>query len=515
MDSEDENKNYNITDIDKKSTSGQMTVFVALILTVIISLILVVFDSVRIQCMYMNQKQALMIACENLLAQYCIPLYERYDLFGIDGNGRDLTKALEVSIRENSGGGLFEGKLENAVISQLYPLVDDSNQLFEKEIINYMKTAGLIDIAAEQLKLWTNMENSNVEEEKTSIVHQLQTSQNQADQTMNQKDGQQNVNTNVNQDSKENSTDVNKAEVSDPRKSVNQLLKKGVLSLVLPKDMVISEQSVHINLQTEGKAKTLTDFTDSKSITEKMNEVEFSVGNMQNMPLEKCVILLYLQQHFKNAVNQDVQQSRNTALDYEMEALLCGHSSDIDNLSDTVNRMIIFRMVLNLSYLLTNSVKSKEAHAVSAALSAVIALPVLEQLFYLMIVLAWSYAEAIVDVRALFNGEKIDLIKTDMTWQLSIENLMNISEASLEHQQKATSLGIDYEGYLFLLMMFTNQNKIENRAIALMQENIRLEQGYEAFNMNDCYYGLTCIAGFSCQGFYGHFEHQVQWSECY
>ena len=51
--------------------------------------------------------------------------------------------------------------------------------------------------------------------------------------------------------------------------------------------------------------------------------------------------------------------------------------------------------------------------------------------------------------------------------------------------------------------------------ISLMQENIRLDSGYEHFNMNDCYYGLTCIAAFSCHGFLGHFEHQTQWSECY
>ena len=107
------------------------------------------------------------------------------------------------------------------------------------------------------------------------------------------------------------------------------------------------------------------------------------------------------------------------------------------------------------------------------------------------------------------------MVKTDASWQLSMENLMNISESTLETKQKTSDKGLGYEAYIFILMTISNQTKIENRMISLMQENIRLDSGYEHFNMNDCYYGLTCIAAFSCHGFLGHFEHQTQWSECY
>lgn len=528
----------------RMGVQGQITVFMSLVLAVLISLILAVLDGVRIQCMYMNQKQAVMIACENLLAQYCIPLYERYDLFGIDGNGRDLTNALETFISENSGSGLFSGEMTDAVISQLYPLVVDSNRLLEKEVINYMKTAGFTDLVTEQMKAWITSDTTEVEQKKSTLIQELQITQNQAEQEINA------ASQAAEKEDKENGaqSSIDSADTDDkpafaqkdPRKSVNQLMKAGILTLVMPQGTTVSDRSVNIDLQTDGKAGALTDFTDIKSVTQGMSEVSFLSESKKQTPIEKCTFLLYVQQHFKSVVNQDLNQSQQksqstsstnhlkngrsqndtvnrnvTCLAYEQEALLCGHMSDADNLLDTVNRMILFRMIFNLSYLMMSPTKSGEAHSVAAALTSAVALPMLEQLVYMLIMLAWSYAEAVVDIKALLAGGKIELVKTDASWQLSMENLMNISESTLETKQKTSDKGLGYEAYIFILMTISNQTKIENRMISLMQENIRLDSGYEHFNMNDCYYGLTCIAAFSCHGFLGHFEHQTQWSECY
>ena len=528
----------------RMGVQGQITVFMSLVLAVLISLILAVLDGVRIQCMYMNQKQAVMIACENLLAQYCIPLYERYDLFGIDGNGRDLTNALETFISENSDSGLFSGEMTDAVISQLYPLVVDSNRLLEKEVINYMKTAGFTDLVTEQMKVWITSDTTEVEQKKSTLIQELQITQNQAEQEINA------ASQAAEKEDKENGaqSSIDSADTGDkpafaqkdPRKSVNQLMKAGILTLVMPQGTTVSDRSVNIDLQTAGKAGALTDFTDIKSVTQGMSEVSFLSESRKQTPIEKCTFLLYVQQHFKSVVNQDLNQSQQksqstsstnhlkngrsqndtvnknvTCLAYEQEALLCGHMSDADNLLDTVNRMILFRMIFNLSYLMMSPTKSGEAHSVAAALTSAVALPMLEQLVYMLIMLAWSYAEAVVDIKALLAGGKIELVKTDASWQLSMENLMNISESTLETKQKTSDKGLGYEAYIFILMTISNQTKIENRMISLMQENIRLDSGYEHFNMNDCYYGLTCIAAFSCHGFLGHFEHQTQWSECY
>lgn len=528
----------------RMGVQGQITVFMSLVLAVLISLILAVLDGVRIQCMYMNQKQAVMIACENLLAQYCIPLYERYDLFGIDGNGRDLTNALETFISENSGSGLFSGEMTDAVISQLYPLVVDSNRLLEKEVINYMKTAGFTDLVTEQMKAWITSDATEVEQKKSTLIQELQITQNQAEQEINaaSQAAEKEDKENGAQSSIDSADTGNKPAFAqkDPRKSVNQLMKAGILTLVMPQGTTVSDRSVNIDLQTDGKAGALTDFTDIKSVTQGMSEVSFLSESKKQTPIEKCTFLLYVQQHFKSVVNQDLNQSQQksqstsstnhlkngrsqndtvnrnvTCLAYEQEALLCGHMSDADNLLDTVNRMILFRMIFNLSYLMMSPTKSGEAHSVAAALTSAVALPMLEQLVYMLIMLAWSYAEAVVDIKALLAGGKIELVKTDASWQLSMENLMNISESTLETKQKTSDKGLGYEAYIFILMTISNQTKIENRMISLMQENIRLDSGYEHFNMNDCYYGLTCIAAFSCHGFLGHFEHQTQWSECY
>ena len=86
---------------------GQITVFLALCSGLMLSVLLAEIETARYFSMLSLQKEASVIACESMLAQYNIPLYEMYSIFGVDGNGRDLTADMEASIRANVGNGLF------------------------------------------------------------------------------------------------------------------------------------------------------------------------------------------------------------------------------------------------------------------------------------------------------------------------------------------------------------------------------------------------------------------------
>lgn len=502
----------------KGACRGQVTVFLSLTLTLVLTLILTVFDAARIQCTMVNQKEAVMTACENLLAGYCIPLRERYDLFGIDGNGRDLTASLADYISENDGEGLFSGEMDGAVISKLYELTegDDENAdlAMINEILAYMKTAGLIETAMEMMSDCVSSDTEDADNTKSDIASQIEQNDKQAQKLKAAYEAEKANETDSESQTGEDEKVTQPAQVKDPRKSVGDMLKKGMLSLVVPKDRAISERKTDADLRSEGKAGTLTDFFNVGSVTDKLENFRFSIGDIGDSMTQKSVLLLYLRQHFKSFTRQS-EIPYDTCLQYEMEALLCGHSSDTDNLLDSANRLAMFRMLFNFSYLLSNASKSAQAHSAAASLAAFLLAPYLEGIFYMLILLVWAYAEAVVDVRTLLDGGKVGLIKTDLTWQLSIENLMNISDSTIDKSCKSSDRGLSYDDYLFTLLMISNQGKIQERMISLMQENIRLEDGYENFDMNDCYYGLTCIAEFTNMGFYAHKSFQYQWTQCY
>ena len=64
----------------------------ALSLTIILSLMLSTVESARIHAIMSFEKESAQLALESVLAEYNIPLYERYGLFAVDGNRDYLTE---------------------------------------------------------------------------------------------------------------------------------------------------------------------------------------------------------------------------------------------------------------------------------------------------------------------------------------------------------------------------------------------------------------------------------------
>ena len=98
--------------------------------------------------------------------------------------------------------------------------------------------------------------------------------------------------------------------------------------------------------------------------------------------------------------------NRESVLSYELEYLLFGHPLDEDNLASAVNKIIVIRMLFNSIFLMGNAERKTEARGLAAILSLSIGMPFLEGIIYLLILMAWSYGEGILDCRRLIQGEK-------------------------------------------------------------------------------------------------------------
>lgn len=482
----------------------------ALSLTIILSLMLSTVESARLQAIMAFEKEAAQLAVESVLAEYNIPLYERYGLFAVDGNREHLTEDILQYAKYNATQGIFSFEADQAYIAERVLLSDMDYMPMEKEIIQYMKAKKGEELLSSLLGQNNSADISEIQNSKNHLGQEIDEQAKAA-----QRESEQYI---------ENADDGSKPSepVKDPRKSLMDILKEGVLKLVLPEGKSVSQSSIYetVNHAAEEKAcREVSDFNDTDQVTEFLKSMEFTQNIEQAATdrLNSLIVNEYILEHFKQAaVSDGVDEKRTTQLQYETEYIICGHRDDRDNLLDVVNRIILIRTALNTAYLMTDAEKGSQVHTLAASLTAI--LPFMEPVVYMLIMTAWGYAESIADVRDLLAGGSVPLMKNRTTWKLSLTALM---DGKLEETGRRSE-GMDYSDYLRILLLATKRNSKYERIENILQANIRLEENYKEFSIRQCFYGLTCYFEFSAWTLFGSYTgnqrryiNNEQWAECY
>lgn len=206
----------------------------------------------------------------------------------------------------------------------------------------------------------------------------------------------------------------------------------------------------------------------------------------------------YIKEYFKNYVSSENKFSK-TPVKYEQEYILCGKSSDKQNLKQVVQRILLLRTIANFTYLLTDHGKMQKARTAAVALVGFTGIGVLVQGVQYVILAAWAYEEALVDAAALLLGYEVPIYKSPNTFVLSFTDICTISKSKI--QSKAKELGqkkctgaIKYEDYLTLFMLFEPKQQKTYRIMDLIEANMKLRHS-NLFSFEDCIYGVTV----SCQ----------------
>jgi len=105
---------------------------------------------------------------------------------------------------------------------------------------------------------------------------------------------------------------------------------------------------------------------------------------------------------------------------------------------------------------------------------------------------AWAYAESLVDVRKLCLGQKIELIKNDSAWEISLDKLLKMDWLNNTYIKDSNiQSGLDYNEYLRLLLMARPQKEKLYRTMVAME--IRMEElGVASFRMEDYICSAEC-----------------------
>lgn len=266
---------------------------------------------------------------------------------------------------------------------------------------------------------------------------------------------------------------VEKSEQDEKPRSILEkvkiFLENGIVSLVIDDVSNISDISISdSNLPTKIEKEQIK------------NSIADEIKN-------KTAAMLYADMKFGNYLNS----KKEDVLKYELEYILNGKTNDKENLTKTVEKLIASRNLINLAYLVTDNAKMGEISLLAASASAALGIPFLEIIIKGVLIETWALAESVEDVKELFKGGKVELVKTSVNWKTDLESLSGSGYSKSEK-------GLDYTLYLQLMIMLQKSQDCIYRIMDLIQINIQNKYNKD-FLMSESLYKFEVKADFEVQ----------------
>lgn len=457
--------------------SGYLTVYVALTLTVMLSLCLTLIEGTRRHTVSFEAECVMDIGLDSVLAEYHRVLMQRYGLFMIDTSyGTDypsyynteqhLAEYLSRNLSCEDCGllsflyrDLLGMELEDVQVQKVSLATDDGGRVFQQRAAECMRNRLGLEIVDDLLE-WMEIVDGygllegDVEGQLDRVSAELQQYQGMEKQI-----GEE---------------EWIKLEIKDPTETVRRLRSEGILKWVVEDVSELSEVTVDTAQYISGR-------------TARGQVNHGSYSGQEQLGLVDNVFLL---EYFLNYAGRYGATMEDSLLQYQVEYLICGNGSDRDNLRQTANLLCGIREAANVIHLLGSETKRAEVEAVAAILSGAVALPELKPVFETAMILSWAYLESLYDVKILLAGGRVELLKTDANWHYSLDNIWSVPAQA----QGAEGQGMTYEEYLRILLYLQPPDTLTLRFMDLMEMDIRRTPGNRCFRMDGCIDGLEAEA---------------------
>lgn len=472
--------------------SGSVTVFTSLFLAVFLLVFQVLLQAVQIAGGRVQAEAGVEEGLYSVFAGYDREMLENYHIFMVDGSyGSDHWKLQKMyqtvknrmeescepgkSIIDVCGDNLWKCSDISGSITAYTLLTDDNGAGFQSQAITYMKdTLGiqgiriLLEQYEKQKNIWEDQEKTNTDLDQ--VMDTYETAKTKGEEEKNQKEQNQKEQNQKEQNDKENQeaqeevqeiTETEKhAEVPkdfvNPLEVIQELRKKGVLALVMPKGKTISQAG----------------FEDADRLSKRTLEKGMGVpcgASFQESTVEKLLFQAYVMEHLSNFSSKN---SSSDTIQYQVEYVIGGKACDEENLREVVKELLLLREAANMVYLLKSPIRQQEIHEMAWMICGALGLPAIEGVVSLALQAAWAFGESIVDVRQLLEGGNVPLIKTDGSWTVSIENLARLAEV-LEERRQQGQKGLTYEEYLSMLLLAKKETVKVQRTMEIAEQVIR------------------------------------------
>ena len=449
-----------------RNCRGEITVFLALTLSLVMSFLLSLVQSAAVQTGKNESRLVSSVAMDCVFSEYNKPLWELYDLLMIDhgyGSGREADSMADrfsyyVSLQtegESSRmpvGPFWSFDLRDVSLEGMTLATDNGGEAVKEQAVKYLESkyglnwistfADLPDLASfldGAEREWTMERHANASEL-----------------------------TRLEQAKEESGIPVDEeAEAADPLDDVRMLQDRSVWDLLLGSDIPFSGKT--ISLDNAPSHRTL--------------HSGFGYQLSGGGPGVSGTVSFreYLLDHCTNAVKDE--DSGDHVLDYETEYVLAGKSVDKDNLEAVFNRLLMIREAVNFAYLASDGAKQEEAAALAVVLAGYFGIPPLVTAVKWAILLAWAFGESVLDLRMLMNGKKIALVKSAASWKLPLSGLATLAyDGPMEDEPG----GISYEGFLRILLYLQDPGTQMLRFYDVAESNVRLAGDDHGFQIDRC-----------------------------
>ncbi|MCM1057033.1 MAG: DUF5702 domain-containing protein [Firmicutes bacterium] len=458
-----------------KRENAYLTVYLALCLTLILSLYLALIDGARRGGAAMESACAAEMGMQNIMAEYHRELLNRFNLFAIDSSygtdvcGRKNTEAhLMDYLRKNLSmdGGLgqylyrdFLGlQADDAELTGVSILTDEGGAVFRDMAIEAVRNDVGLSLLDEMQEWMSVVEVNGLSETDHDAERQ------KLDETLEEYDGKE---------VQISETETVCLEVENPAAQVNAKRGLGILQLVTEKPESLSGKAIDSTVL----------------VGYRMGQGNVNSGNRKVQSSDGLWERILFQEYLLRYLGRYGSGEEDRALDYQIEYLIAGKNCDTDNLKSVANRLSALREAANVIYLLADAEKSMEIHEAAILACGFIALPELIPLMEAAILFGWAYAESIYDVKTLLAGGKVPLMKDRSSWHYALENALwgNTDDTGGEGN------GLAYQDYLRILMMLTDIDTLTARAMDMVEADIRLTPGNSRFRLDGCYAEVEAV----------------------
>lgn len=462
---------------------ASMTPFCTLCLMLIASVLFALLESVRVHGLDYYASLKTEAGLDSLCAEYQPLLWEQYGMLALDGaygteyfSEEYVTERLEelISMQSTKEGSVFFPKgmdlfglsLKEAELEGYALLTDEHGELFLKYVAERMKEKLPIGIAED---IYTRYQSHNLGQDNGSTIREAEETLEWA-KTKKWNEIEEKLREAKTEDEEElaradlwmlNSSRVKTLE--NLLGSVSDLKSKSVLSMILGD---VSQLSNKIS-------KPETYILDRK-------RKEGNIHYTREADWYQRVLVLQYMDEFFSCYGEPKE---GHYLDYEMEYVLSGKNSELKNLEAVLQKIILVREMANVTSLLKDAEKMRQAEEMAMGISLLIGEnPAVVKVVQMGLIAAWAYSESILDVRALMDGEKISIIKNQEEWTLKMTDMLQVFQVGTK--AKGCEKGFNYKDYLKLLLLTEREQTMAYRMLEVMEMSLHKNSDYKNCKMD-------------------------------
>ncbi|WP_027399321.1 DUF5702 domain-containing protein [Anaerovorax odorimutans] len=419
---------------------GSTSIFLTAILLSMIILVGMFIEISSGKAAHSYADGVLRLAGSSILSEYNRNLKKDYGIFAFKGDKETIENKIrmyaEASLNKTDKKGTMDLLRLNLkdINANLTGYSITNMDIFEEKINEYMKYR-LIEKAID-----------DVLTENEEHVSQIKKSKKLTDDKTNESDE---LKKEIKEKEKNKDNNENEEKIKDGKKKLKKIKS-------------LSESIGETNVNKKGKGSSILK---NQKVINRLPSKIIGTSNSGNININFNAILIneYILDTFSN--QQNLGNHGEGFFRNEAEYILYGSFNDQINYKKAKAELLAIRTGLNMAYIYVDKTKLNETLTLANSLTPGPWAPVTQ----FIIISSWAAAEGGNDIRLLEEGKKVPFMKTSESWALDLNQLV---KGNTKGKSKQNDKGLDYEGYLKILLTMRDRNKKLIRIMDLIQINM-------------------------------------------